>query len=137
MVSFAFRSSNSSTGQEVTTHHTQEVHPTEDREQTNKTKMGMKNKTTTQKISRVIKQKNKKEDACKSWATHAAEDHGKAGRMTAYLTRVCNALRRPCFSPIKSTEVSEFDKNGNPVLLSVVAEELKLLTCSLDNLGAV
>lgn len=35
--------------------HTQEVHPTKDREQTNKTKMGMKNKTTTQKIIRVIK----------------------------------------------------------------------------------
>lgn len=116
MVSFAFRSSNSSTGQEVTTHthtHTQEVHTTEDREQTNKTKMGMKNKTTTRKIVRVIKQNNEKGGMqIMGLRTHAAEDHGKAGWMTS----VCNALRHvvlngriscPHFPLINSTDLKK------------------------------
>jgi len=68
MVSFAFRSSNSSTGQEMTTH-TQEVDPTKGREQN---KDGHKKKRKRKQTNNTKDQKSyqtkQKKGACKSWA---------------------------------------------------------------------
>lgn len=89
--------------------HTQEVHPTKDREQRNKTKMGVKNKTTTQKI---ISRNNKRR-------MHA--NHGSKERMqqrTMVKLAIWQSVRQvgvmhgdtsPDFLPLfSSNDVSDF-----------------------------